>query len=56
VIGKYLSPDLYVSYGLGLFEPVSTVRLEYTLDENWKLSTESSTFSSGGDIIYTIER
>ncbi len=56
VIGKYLSPDLYVSYGIGLFEPVSTVRLEYTLDENWKLSTESSTFSSGGDIIYMIER
>jgi translocation and assembly module TamB len=56
VIGKYLSPDLYVSYGVGLFEPVSTVRLEYTLGENWKVSTESSTFSSGGDIIYTIER
>ncbi len=56
VIGKYLSPDLYVSYGIGLFEAVSTVRLEYTLDENWKVSTESSTFSSGGDIIYTIER
>jgi len=56
VIGKFLSPDLYVSYGIGLFESVSTIKLEYSLDENWKLSTESSTYSSGGDVIYTIER
>jgi len=56
VIGKYLSPDLFVSYGIGLFESVSTIKLEYSLDENWKLSTESSTLSSGGDVIYTIER
>ena len=56
VIGKYLSPDLFVSYGIGLFDSVSTVRLEYSLTENWKVSTESSTLSSGGDITYTLER
>ena len=56
VIGKYLSPDLFVSYGIGLFDSVSTVRLEYTLTESWKVSTESSTISSGGDVTYTIER
>lgn len=56
VIGKYLSPDLFVSYGIGLFDSVSTVRLEYTLSEHWKVSTESSTISSGGDVTYTIER
>ncbi|MDN5871445.1 MAG: translocation/assembly module TamB domain-containing protein, partial [Nitrococcus sp.] len=56
VVGKYLSPDLYVSYGIGLFNQVSTVTLQYTLSSHWKLSTESSTLGSGGDIIYTIER
>lgn len=56
VIGKYLSPDLFVSYGIGLFDSVSTVRLEYSLTENWKVSTETSTLSSGGDVTYTIER
>lgn len=56
VIGKYLSPDLFVSYGIGLFDSVSTVRLEYTLTESWKVATESSTISSGGDVTYTIER
>ncbi len=55
VVGKYLSPKLYVSYGLGLFDPVSTVRLQYILSSRWELVTESSGVSSGGDIIYTIE-
>ncbi|MFN2289177.1 MAG: translocation/assembly module TamB domain-containing protein, partial [Chromatocurvus sp.] len=56
VIGKYLSPDLFVSYGIGLFDSVSTVKLEYSLTEHWKVSTESSTLSSGGDVTYTLER
>jgi translocation and assembly module TamB len=55
VIGKYLSPRLYVSYGIGLFQPVNTVRLEYTLSSRWKLATESSRIASGGDLIYTLE-
>lgn len=56
VIGKYLSPDLFVSYGIGLFDSISTIKLEYSLTDQWKVSTESSTLSSGGDVTYTIER
>jgi translocation and assembly module TamB len=56
VIGKYLSPDLFVSYGIGLFDSISTVKLEYSLSQHWKVSTESSTIASGGDVTYTIER
>ncbi|MDN5850165.1 MAG: translocation/assembly module TamB domain-containing protein, partial [Nitrococcus sp.] len=56
VVGKYLSPDLYVSYGIGLFNQVSTVTLQYTLSSHWKLATEASTLGSGGDVVYTIER
>lgn len=56
VLGKYLSPDLYISYGIGLFEPVSTVRLQYAISSKWKFVTESSGNQSSGDIIYTIER
>lgn len=56
VIGKYLTPKLYVSYGIGLFEPVSTVRMRYMLTERWHLETQSTGTESGGDIIYTIER
>lgn len=56
VIGKYLSPKLYISYGLGLFEPVSTVRLRYSITDRWKIVTESKAAGSGADIFYTIER
>ena len=28
VAGKYLSPSLYVSYGIGVFDPISTLRAE----------------------------
>lgn len=56
MIGKYLTPSLYVSYGVGLFEPVNTLRLRYTISRRWRLVTESSTAASGGDLIYHIER
>lgn len=55
VIGKYLSPKLYISYGLGVFDPVSTLRLQYTINKRWEFVTESSDSGSGGDINYTIE-
>jgi translocation and assembly module TamB len=55
VIGKYLTPKLYVSYGRGLFHPVSTTQLQYAISSRWKLKTESSSIASGGDVIYTIE-
>ena len=56
VLGKYLSPDLYVSYGIGLFKPVNVLSLEYSLNRHWKLVSETSAESSGGDLIYTIEK
>lgn len=55
VIGKYLTPKLYINYGIGLFDPVSTLRLQYAISSNWKLVTESSSTASGGDLFYTIE-
>jgi translocation and assembly module TamB len=56
VIGKYLTPSLYVSYGIGLFEPVNTLKLRYAVSKRWRLVTESSSEASGGDVIYNIER
>jgi translocation and assembly module TamB len=54
-IGKYLSPKLYLSYGIGLFEPVSTVKLNYKLNESWSVKTESGV-ETEVDILYTKER
>jgi translocation and assembly module TamB len=55
IIGKYLSPNLYVSYGIGLFEPINTIRMRYNLSRRWLLQTEYG-IESGGDILYKIER
>lgn len=54
-IGKYLSPKLFISYGIGVFQPGHTFRLLYDIGKHFKLSTESG-IESGGDLLYTIER
>lgn len=55
VIGRYLSPKLYVSYGIGIIEAFNTLVLRYQLSDNWQLRGESGE-AQGADIIYTIER
>ncbi|MDT8311812.1 MAG: translocation/assembly module TamB domain-containing protein, partial [Methylophaga sp.] len=54
-IGKYLSPRLYIGYGIGVLEPVSTVQLRYELSKIWTLQAESGT-ESGVDLLYIYER
>jgi len=55
VLGRYLSPKLYVSYGVGLIEAVNTINLRYQLSDKWQLTGESGQYQ-GADILYTIER
>jgi translocation and assembly module TamB len=54
MLGRFLTPRLYVGYGVGLFDPVSTFRIRYRLTERWTLQGESGKASSG-DLLYTIE-
>ena len=53
-LGKYLTPKLYLSYGIGLFEALDTIKLEYLINDSFKIATESSSAASGADIIYNI--
>ncbi|MBN1008599.1 translocation/assembly module TamB domain-containing protein [Amphritea pacifica] len=55
-IGKYLSPRLYVKYGVGLLEPTHTFFMRYRLNDAWSVETQTATEHNGGDIIYTMER
>lgn len=54
-VGAYLSPRLYISYGVNLFENGSSLKVRYLLTPKWTLQGESGT-QTGGDILYTIER
>jgi translocation and assembly module TamB len=53
-LGGYLSPDLYISYGIGLFNAVNTFNLRYRLTD--RLNFESYTgVHNSADIVYTLE-
>ena len=55
VIGRYLSPKLYIGYGVGLIESVNTFNVHYKITDKWQLKGESGE-NQGADILYTIER
>lgn len=55
VIGRYLSPRLYIGYGIGLIESYNTFNVRYKISEKWQIKGESGE-NQGADILYTIER
>ncbi|WP_258241204.1 translocation/assembly module TamB domain-containing protein [Pseudidiomarina homiensis] len=55
-IGKYLSPKLFVRYGVGLLESTNTFMVRYQLTERLLIETMASSQAQGGDIFYTFER
>ena len=55
VLGRYLSPRLYVSYGVSLIESINTIKAHYTIGDHWTIRTEAGTNQSA-DLVYTIER
>ena len=55
VLGKYLSPKLFVSYGISIAEAINTVKLRYMLNSRWSLKAEAG-LEQSADIEYKIER
>ena len=59
VMGKYLSPKLYLRYFSGIVESSSIVQLRYQLSKRVQIQTEGgyrgSQSVTGGDIFFTIE-
>ena len=55
VLGKYLSPRLYVSWGVSLTESINTFKMRYTIDDSWTVKTEAGKETSA-DLVYTIEK
>jgi translocation and assembly module TamB len=55
VLGKFLSPRLFVSYGISLTEASNTLKLRYTISDKWVFKTESGENQSG-DLEYATER
>jgi translocation and assembly module TamB len=55
VLGRYLSPRLYVSYGISLTEQLNVIKLRYSLGDHWAVRIEAGQ-ARGADIVYSIER
>ncbi len=54
-IGQYLTPKLYVSYAVGLFEAATQLKLRYNFSKRWSMEAESGTISAM-DFLYKIEK
>lgn len=56
VVGKYLTPKVYIRYSRGLVDQNNTVLLRYMITPKWAVQTSQSNLGTGGDIIYTFYR
>ncbi|AMV71957.1 hypothetical protein JCM30471_04550 [Desulfuromonas carbonis] len=52
-IGKYLSPQLYISFGQSVFSNQSQVGVRYEIDRHWQLESSMGN-ESGVDLFYRI--
>jgi translocation and assembly module TamB len=55
MLGRHLSPRLYVGYGIGIFQRFNVFRMRYLLTESWSLQAETG-LESSMDIFYSLER
>ena len=55
-VGKYLSPRLYLSYGVGLFEPGEVVTLRYRLSHRWNFEAQNATDFTRASLNYRFEK
>lgn len=56
VVGKSLTPHLFVRYSIGLLDPVNLVQVRYIFKKHWGIQGDSSSLGNGGDILYTLSK
>lgn len=54
VVGKYLTPDLYISYGRSLFSGGNLFFLRYDISKNWQVESQMGQ-ESGIDLYYKLQ-
>ncbi len=53
-LGGYVSPNLYLSYGVGVFTPVNSLTLRYRINQHFYLQAASA-FQNAIDMFYTFK-
>ena len=54
-LGKYITPDIFIRYGVGLFDNESRVAVDYSINDRLTLQAESGD-SQSVDLTYKVER
>lgn len=54
-LGKYITPNIFMTYEIGLYEKESVLSLDYILNDRLRLEVESG-ISQSIDMTYTIEK
>jgi translocation and assembly module TamB len=55
-LGKFLSPNLYVGYGVSLLDNANTFNMRYRLTQRLTFESNASATGTGADLTYTLER
>jgi translocation and assembly module TamB len=55
-VGKYLSPRLYLSYGVGLFQPGQVIILRYRFSHRWNFEVQNATDFDRASLNYRYEK
>jgi len=56
VVGKRITKDLYLGYDMNMFSQLGVFRVRYGLGYGFSVETQTSTESTGTDILYTFEK
>src|SRR5690606_9894345 len=55
-VGTYIAPNLFLSYGIGLFDRENVVSLRYDIARGHGIKATSGKSTEGIDLSYTFER
>jgi len=55
-VGTYIAPDLFISYGIGLFERGNVISIRYDIAKGFGIKATSGKNAEGVDLSYTLER
>ncbi len=53
VVGRYLSPNIYLRYTRGISSAYSIYQIRYSLSPSLAIQTESGSLGNGGDLLYS---
>ena len=56
VVGRYLSPRVYIRYSRGIRTSINIIQIRYLINQNLVIQTETSSLGNGVDVLYSLER